>query len=98
MIVCFPPNVVACAAIYLAGRVINYPFPSDPHSNEWLPWWKIFGASIEDIEYVAASILELYASPFAKDVTWEYVDSLTKALTAPTEQALPPEPTKIEVV
>jgi len=30
VIVCFPPNVVACAAIYLAGRVINYPFPSDP--------------------------------------------------------------------
>lgn len=96
----FPPNVVACAAIYIAGKVLNYPFPSEPQTKEWLPWWKIFGASLEDIEYVAASILELYTTSFAKDVTWDYVETVTKAF-AVSEQAQEapqvPEP-KVDVV
>lgn len=52
--------MIACAAIYLAGRAIDHPFPLDPLTTQPLPWWKIFGATIEDIEYVSASILELY--------------------------------------
>ena len=41
-IVCFPPNVVAASAIYLASRIIDYPLPN-------LEWWKIFGANFDDM-------------------------------------------------
>jgi transcription initiation factor TFIIIB Brf1 subunit/transcription initiation factor TFIIB len=52
-VVCFPPNVIASAAIYLAARMIDYPLPS-------LEWWKIFGTREDDLKYVCASILHLY--------------------------------------
>lgn len=61
--------MLACASIYLAARTTDYPLP--PH-----PWWKIFGVTLEDIEYVAASILELYAP--TSSVSWDYIDSVTK--------------------
>ena len=80
-IVSFPPIVIACAAIYLAGKVLDYPFPSDPQTKQWLPWWKIFGASQEDIEYVVASILELYQTQFIDQTNWNFVDSVTRDLT-----------------
>lgn len=41
-VACFPPNVIASAAIYLASCAIDFPLPD-------LEWWKIFGAKIEDI-------------------------------------------------
>lgn len=51
---CFPPNVVACSAIYLAARMMDYPLPRN------LEWWKIFGVKFEDMEYVVSAVLELY--------------------------------------
>lgn len=77
-IVSFPPNVIACSAIYLAGRVLDYPFPA--LEGKWLPWWGIFGAGIEDIEYVCASVLELYQPGFAKEVTPEHVERVLASL------------------
>lgn len=78
-IVQFPPNVIACACIYLATRVLEYPMPIEPASGEQLPWWKIVGVSWEDLSYVAASILELYQEPFCKEASsWEYIDTVTK--------------------
>ena len=53
-VVCFPPNVIACACVYLASRVLDYPLPND------LEWWRVFGVKAEDMEYAAASILEVY--------------------------------------
>ena len=73
MIVCFPPNVVACSAIYLAARVMNYPLPKS------LEWWKIFGVRFLDMQYVMASILELYDLS-SDPITTEYVESTIKAL------------------
>ena len=43
VVVCFPPNVIACSAIYLAARMIDFPLPSN------IEWWKIFGVKFEDI-------------------------------------------------
>ncbi|TNV79459.1 hypothetical protein FGO68_gene433 [Halteria grandinella] len=101
-IVSFPPNVIACSAIYLAARLVDYPFPSDPETKHWLPWWTIFGASIEDMEYVTASILEIYQPSFAQDVNPEYVERLLATLQAqnqpvveaPVAPAVVQEPTK----
>lgn len=38
-IVCYPPQVIACAALYLAARKQNVALPA--------PWWQIFDADLE---------------------------------------------------
>eukprot|EP00347_Sterkiella_histriomuscorum_P007354 403349268 len=79
VVVCFPPNVVACSAIYLASKIMNYPFPKG------IEWWKIFGVKFEDIEYVSASILELYKICSTSDnqqlsITAQYVEGVVKGV------------------
>jgi len=85
----FPPNVIACAAIYLAGRITEHPFPIDPQTGSHLLWWKIFGVTFEDLSYVAASILELYQPSFMQDSqSHTFIDQVTKTLHANQLEAL----------
>ena len=49
----FPPQVIAAGALYLAIRMSNYPMPTQP-------WWILMEASLQNVEYVAATILHLY--------------------------------------
>jgi len=39
----YPPETIACGAIYLAGRVLQRPLPEDP------PWWTLFDAPTEGV-------------------------------------------------
>ncbi|CDW77457.1 cyclin l1 [Stylonychia lemnae] len=74
VVVCFPPNVVASSAIYLAAKMMNYPLPQN------LEWWKIFGVKFEDIEYVVASILELYEVHTNDTISTLYVEGVIKGI------------------
>jgi len=51
------PEVLACAAIYLAAKYFQVSLPKDP------PWHKLFDATREEIEYVSRMIMELYKIP-----------------------------------
>jgi len=51
------PEVLACAAIYLAAKYFQITLQRDP------PWHQVFDASKEDIEYVSRMIMELYKIP-----------------------------------
>jgi hypothetical protein len=73
-VVQFPPNVIASACIYLAARVLNYPLPIDPSTNNHLPWWTILGVTFDDMTYVAASIHELNSFKSAGNLTLDYVE------------------------
>mmetsp|Transcript_48815 Transcript_48815/g.35930 ORF Transcript_48815/g.35930 Transcript_48815/m.35930 type:complete len:80 (+) Transcript_48815:773-1012(+) len=52
-VLCFPPNVIASAAIYFAACELKFPLPA-------LEWWKVFGANLEDIKYVCADVMNLF--------------------------------------
>ena len=56
----FRPKVLACAAIYLAARVLGIRLPEDP------PWWELFDCEKEQILTVAGGVLALYQLPKAK--------------------------------
>jgi len=51
------PELLACAAIYLAAKYFQISLRRDP------PWHQLFDASKEDIEYVSRMIMELYKIP-----------------------------------
>jgi len=53
----YPPNVIAVSCIYLALRVLNYPFVNVG------PWWTIFEVSIKQILEVCAEIVHIYELP-----------------------------------
>jgi hypothetical protein len=40
----FKPEVIACACIYMAARILQVPLPEDP-----APWWELFDATKADI-------------------------------------------------
>jgi len=56
----FKPEVIACACIFLAARIVKINLPSRP------PWWQLFDASYDDIEDIALSIITLYSRPLRK--------------------------------
>lgn len=45
---------IACAAIYLASRVVQEPLPSSP------PWWELFDTTKENVEEIAIQIMRMY--------------------------------------
>ncbi|KAJ1798893.1 hypothetical protein LPJ75_006764, partial [Coemansia sp. RSA 2598] len=58
--VCFQPETIACAAIYLAAYECKLRLPSSP------PWWIIFDANGEDVVQVAKAIKALYLRDWPK--------------------------------
>lgn len=61
----YPPEALACTAIFMAARYKQHPLPENP------PWWELFDTSFEDIKAVATMILDLYTSlsSSSKDMT-----------------------------
>jgi len=53
----YQPQVVACAAIYLAGEMVNDRYTLDGE------WWDKYNVNSVDIEDVCNQILDLYDSP-----------------------------------
>eukprot|EP00743_Colponemidia_sp_Colp-15_P010261 GILK01011283.1.p1 GENE.GILK01011283.1~~GILK01011283.1.p1 ORF type:complete len:282 (-),score=39.11 GILK01011283.1:167-967(-) len=53
----FPPEVLACSAIFLASRFMQYRLP------DHLKWWELFDTSRSQLEEVSAEILSLYKRP-----------------------------------
>ncbi|KAK9979197.1 hypothetical protein ABG768_012641 [Culter alburnus] len=51
----FEPETIACACIYLAARVLQFPLPSKPH------WYLLFGATKESIKEICISTMKLYS-------------------------------------
>lgn len=53
----FPPQIIACAAIYLAAKMDEPPIllPMSPS-----PWWVLFDATKPEIQAVCAHLLWLY--------------------------------------
>lgn len=54
---------------------MNYPLPNN------LEWWKIFGVKFEDMEYIMATILELYemkGDDGKPGVSTQYVEKIVK--------------------
>jgi hypothetical protein len=50
----YPPHVLACAAIFLAARMYYFVLPNS------VKWWETFDTKIEDVQDVAAEILNLF--------------------------------------
>ncbi|KAI9208543.1 cyclin-like protein [Polychytrium aggregatum] len=71
--VCYQPSTIACAAIYLAARVLQIKLPTSP------PWWEVFEASDEDILFISTffalvaisgCILKLYRTKVEKSMAF----------------------------
>lgn len=56
----FKPQLIACAAIYLASKYLSYEIPVDKK-----PWWEVFDPTTkkETLEEISNQILDLYDSP-----------------------------------
>ena len=63
----YAPEVICCAGIWLAARILQIKLPSTPET----PWWEIFNATKDDMEAVVASVTSLYARPRASFVKLE---------------------------
>lgn len=83
MCVRYKPEVIASAAIYLAGRQHNIPLPENP------PWWELFNTEKDDILRIVHTIRELYGRPKAA-----YINVLKpkKKRSPPPKLAPPTEP------
>ena len=53
----YKPQVIACAAIYMAARVIQFPLPA---SSDWL---EVMDTDIDTVHSICDDILELYHMP-----------------------------------
>ena len=51
----FPASEIACAAIYLSARTLQFSLPLHP-----TPWWQLMTKNFETVEDIAENILELY--------------------------------------
>lgn len=51
----FRSEVIACAAIFLASRVLHVKLPDDPH------WYALFDVEKRELHEVSTAIMELYA-------------------------------------
>lgn len=51
--VCYRPETIACACIFLAARELEISLPENPG------WWLVFDASYEELEDIALSVLEM---------------------------------------
>ncbi len=51
-------QTIACAAIYLAARKLQFALPQTPQ-----PWWRIMDAELSTVQRICDDILRLYAQP-----------------------------------
>ncbi|EPZ35487.1 Cyclin C/H/T/L domain-containing protein [Rozella allomycis CSF55] len=66
--VCFQPNVIACAALYLAATECNVGLPTSP------AWYEVFDCKLNDILHICATLIELkkkHADPLKMPWTTE---------------------------
>lgn len=61
------PQAIACAVIYLASRVEREPLPAS------VPWWKLFDTTVEEMQDISTSIMQMY-----KQVSLKWLDPLSK--------------------
>jgi hypothetical protein len=54
--VTYDAKSLACAAIYVAARMIDIMLPESP------PWWRVFDGDIDDMEAISVALMELYDS------------------------------------
>ena len=59
----FAPEVICCAAIWMAARVLQLVLPPK--------WWELFDAAKEDMDAVCEQVLALYSRPKARFVKLE---------------------------
>lgn len=59
----YQPEVIACACIFLAARMLKIPLPGSDTENEPMHWYELLDAKTEDVEAIAIRILELYTNP-----------------------------------
>ncbi len=64
----FPTQIIACAAIYLAARCLQFALPEDPE-----PWWKIMDTDVCTLHLAADKILRLYSLPRVSSIPPLYV-------------------------
>mmetsp|Transcript_38289 Transcript_38289/g.68342 ORF Transcript_38289/g.68342 Transcript_38289/m.68342 type:complete len:409 (-) Transcript_38289:1988-3214(-) len=81
----YPPETIACGAIYLAGRVLQRPLPENP------PWWTLFDAQTEDLIHVCNTLAWMYRQPKPKEVAIELVKDDDDDET-PGNTGVPPSP------
>ena len=53
----YEAQTIACAAIYLAARKVDFPLPEDAATGVW---WEVFGAETTDMDKICTEILGLY--------------------------------------
>lgn len=53
----FKSEVVACAAIFLAGRKLTFPLP------ESVPWWEVFSVETDQLVEAVKTLHDLYQRP-----------------------------------
>jgi transcription initiation factor TFIIIB Brf1 subunit/transcription initiation factor TFIIB len=53
----YPARDLACASIYMAARLIEFPLPHNP------PWWSVMADDIDRIYEVCEEILSVYNVP-----------------------------------
>jgi len=54
----YKPHIIACAAIYLAAKLLNIE-DTLSHSNKW---WEAFDTKLEQIEHICNRMLDLYTT------------------------------------
>jgi len=56
----FKPETIAVGAIFMAARFEQTKLPQEP------PWWELFDTTVEELQEIIYTILELYSKPKAK--------------------------------
>ena len=59
----YQPEVIACACIFLAARMLKIPLPGSDEETEPKQWYELYDAKTEDVEAIAIRILQLYTNP-----------------------------------
>ncbi|KAK8797989.1 hypothetical protein WA171_005517 [Blastocystis sp. BT1] len=87
----YTANAIACASIYLAAMTLGVSLP------QTVEWWELFDASLEDIQMIVHSIIQLYSR---KRIQWiPDVESLpegTKSTISTLEESRVVSPTMEE--
>lgn len=53
----YAPETIACACIFLAARILDYPLPS----TDTAKWWELFDADEASIMDACKTFLKMYA-------------------------------------
>ena len=70
----YPPETVACGAIYLAARLLLTPLPNSP------PWWEVFDCTKTQMDEVSSLLSDLYTRDVAQYTPVSEEDPATEIL------------------